>query len=128
MKWQIFMRIPPVAKARARVTKKGAFNPRKTELAQHEIRFCLNSERAPKFSGPLAMTLVFSFIKPAGVPRKRNWPTVKPDLDNLIKMVCDSANTILYDDDKQVVRVTAEKIYSYREGIDLTIETIEAET
>lgn len=39
-------------------------------------------------------------------------PTVKPDIDNVLKAIFDSLNGILYKDDTQIVEVTASKFYS----------------
>lgn len=39
-------------------------------------------------------------------------PTIRPDLDNYVKFVMDSMHDVLYDDDKRVVKVTSEKIFS----------------
>ncbi len=36
----------------------------------------------------------------------------RPDLDNLIKMILDCANTIIWPDDKQIVKISAEKRFS----------------
>lgn len=38
--------------------------------------------------------------------------TVKPDIDNLSKMLLDCLNGIVFDDDAQVVEITAKKKYS----------------
>lgn len=39
-------------------------------------------------------------------------PLKRPDLDNLIKIIMDGLNGVAYDDDKQVVKIIAEKKYS----------------
>ena len=39
-------------------------------------------------------------------------PTKKPDVDNIIKVVLDGLNKTAYEDDKQVVKVSLEKIYT----------------
>ena len=38
-------------------------------------------------------------------------PDKKPDIDNILKCVADSLNTIAYDDDKQIVHMDIEKYY-----------------
>ena len=48
----------------------------------------------------------------------------KPDIDNLINSVLDPLNGIFYNDDKQVVKVTAEKRYSIIPRIAVKIEEI----
>lgn len=39
-------------------------------------------------------------------------PIVKPDIDNVCKTILDALNGIAFDDDKQIVRLNAEKYYS----------------
>lgn len=39
-------------------------------------------------------------------------PTIKPDIDNLIKSVLDGLNGVAFGDDKQVTSITAAKLYS----------------
>ena len=39
-------------------------------------------------------------------------PTVKPDVDNILKACADAMNNIVYLDDKQIVDVTVRKRYS----------------
>lgn len=39
-------------------------------------------------------------------------PTVKPDWDNIGKLVADALNKVAYDDDKSIVEAVVEKFYS----------------
>jgi Holliday junction resolvase RusA-like endonuclease len=48
-------------------------------------------------------------------------PTVKPDLDNIAKVVLDSMNKIVYDDDKQVVKLSMSKEYSSKPRIGVYV-------
>lgn len=41
-------------------------------------------------------------------------PTVKPDIDNVLKAVLDAMNGVVYADDKQVFEVTVTKQYTER--------------
>lgn len=51
-------------------------------------------------------------------------PTVKPDCDNIIKVVLDALNGVAYHDDKQVVRVALEKKYADLGYLYITIEEL----
>ena len=51
----------------------------------------------------------------------REFPLKKPDADNIIKVVQDALNGVAYHDDKQVMYVTAKKVYSAIEGLDITV-------
>lgn len=70
-----------------------------------------------------AVEIIFFFTKPKSA--KRDQHTIRPDLDNLIKSVCDSANLILWNDDSQIVNLCAEKKYANDglEGFIITITT-----
>lgn len=48
-------------------------------------------------------------------------PAKKPDVDNVCKAVLDSIQNLCYPDDRQIVSLTARKIYSESPGIDITI-------
>lgn len=62
--------------------------------------------------GPLSLSMFFVFTRPKSRERlKEVYHTVKPDLDNLIKWIGDVGNAILWYDDKQIVSITAIKIY-----------------
>lgn len=50
-------------------------------------------------------------------------PTQKPDLDNVVKAVLDALNGLAWNDDKQVVCLTAYKMYSKTPGLVVTICT-----
>lgn len=47
--------------------------------------------------------------------------TVKPDIDNLIKGLFDAANGIIWQDDNQVIRCEAEKVYSTSPRIEFEV-------
>lgn len=51
-------------------------------------------------------------------------PTVKPDLDNVIKIIMDALNGVAYPDDKQVVEMLAIKRYSDDPCVTVLIEEI----
>lgn len=46
----------------------------------------------------------------------------RPDLDNLIKIICDGLNGVAYKDDNQVAIISAEKVYSDEERVEVIIE------
>ena len=42
-------------------------------------------------------------------------PVVKPDVDNLAKLILDAMNGIIYEDDKQVIELSIKKHYTLHE-------------
>ena len=62
--------------------------------------------------GPVAATLVFRVQKPRTAPRRRTFPTVRPDLDKYGRAVLDALTGLVWVDDSQVVRLTLAKVYA----------------
>jgi Holliday junction resolvase RusA-like endonuclease len=59
---------------------------------------------------PVTLSIVFQFVRP--LSSKREQPTVKPDLDKLIRNVSDGLTTAqVWADDSQVTEITASKQY-----------------
>jgi len=108
----------PIPLKRHRHYKNRVYDPQKEEklvtgclIRQHSTLVELTSE-------PLEMTLTFYFK----IPKNRPVPSIidgkmcqhhsqKPDLDNLIKFICDVMNDIIYKDDSQICKITATKQY-----------------
>ena len=71
------------------------------------------------FTGPIEMHLQAILAIPASWSKKRRegalldqeLPTKKPDLDNIVKLICDGLNGIVYVDDAQIVGLFASKSY-----------------
>lgn len=65
-------------------------------------------------AGPLVAAMTFAHD--ARSRKARNgvdrFKTTRADLDNLVKLVCDALNGIAYQDDAQVVRLYAEKVWA----------------
>lgn len=64
----------------------------------------------------------FSLYKKEQAARGEITPTVKPDTDNIIKIILDSLNGVAYRDDKQVIEVRCQKQYGTEEQVTVTIE------
>lgn len=52
-------------------------------------------------------------------------PTKKPDIDNILKSVCDSLNKVAYTDDTQIIEIVAKKYYAERNYMEIEIKTLE---
>jgi len=64
-------------------------------------------------SGPVELEVMFYLDRPSSVSTaKRPHPTVPPDLDKLLRAVGDSCSGVIYDDDSQVIRTLAWKVYA----------------
>lgn len=80
---------------------------------------CADSERY--FNGEqLAMELQIYQAIPKSVSKKKAQemledkvkPTKKPDIDNILKSVCDALNKVAYTDDTQIVEMKIQKHYA----------------
>ena len=131
----------PQGKARARTGKGFAFTPEKTVLYENLIkteyqRQCglhkFDTVPDSKLKQPLEMhiTAIFeipkSYTKGKRLAAEHNIirPTVKPDGDNIAKVVCDALNGIAYIDDTQIVYLTIQKLYGGTAKVIVTISDI----
>ena len=51
-------------------------------------------------------------------------PTKKPDIDNVIKIITDALNGIAYDDDAQIVSLSATKFYDENPHVDVRLDDV----
>ncbi len=66
-----------------------------------------------RVGGPVELEVMFYLDRPSSVSKvKRPSPTVPPDIDKLIRAVQDSLTGVVYDDDSQIIRVLAWKVYA----------------
>ena len=68
--------------------------------------------RQGQFLGPVAVRVTFLLPRPESLPRRYVAHTKKPDVDKLMRGVCDALSGVLYRDDAQVVELHARKLYA----------------
>ena len=86
--------------------------PWRKQVAEYAM-IAMHSHGKTCMQGPVDVLLKFYFARPKSVSvMKRPVMTVKPDIDKLIRSVCDSMTGVVYRDDAQVVKVTALKQYT----------------
>ena len=125
-KWSATFPLTPVAKGRGRIgVVKGramVFTPAKTRKAEGELRYFLGQSNPVMFDGAICVAIDFTLIRPASVTsKKRPWPSTRPDLDNYLKQVMDSANGILWKDDAQIVTLLCRKIYGETASVKISV-------
>jgi len=116
----------PIAKKRPRFARRGKFvttyNPQETEEGRFMINFHNASKIEKPMTGPIEIECVFFMERPKshyGTGKNMDFLkrsaqvrcTKKPDIDNLLKFLCDSLNGYAWVDDSQIVEVIARKYY-----------------
>lgn len=89
-------------------------------------------DRKP-LEGPLSVSLRFRVSPPPSWSKRRRARVLAGeeayfgsfDTDNMIKAVLDPMNEVVFLDDKQIVRLWAEKIAADPPGVDVRIEALE---
>ena len=81
--------------------------------------------------GALMLSATFVLPRPKSAPKRRIWPTVKPDNDKLLRSLCDALTQCgAWGDDAQVVEMLAGKRYTGQDpamplpGTRFTVEVI----
>jgi len=113
----------PIAQGRPKFSNRGgfvkAYDPKKSRDGKQSVKYFvanqMSDEGADPMDGPIHMQVQFGIKLPTSQYRKRTpvprkWRIKKPDLDNLVKLVKDACSGIVYLDDNQIVKVSAEKI------------------
>jgi Holliday junction resolvase RusA-like endonuclease len=71
---------------------------------------------------PVGLAILFCLRKPLSAPKRREtFATKKPDLDKLCRLILDSLTGIFYEDDAQVVELTARKQYGAPERTEIEV-------
>jgi len=106
----------PVALGRPRMSRWGAYTPKKSVAYQKDMLSTIDIDHET-LRGPVKVSMTFCHKRPQRLNRKKDTvaripKTTKPDIDNMIKMVLDVLTKAkIWNDDNQVVCVTAEDWY-----------------
>lgn len=120
----------PYPKGRPRITKTGkAYTPKTTKQNENFIKQYLFSSlklrEIPLTTAPLYLHIDFIYQYPKNVNPLRkscNFKKTRPDIDNLVKLVFDAFNGIIYEDDSQVCELSCRKVYGEENGIHIFIK------
>jgi Holliday junction resolvase RusA-like endonuclease len=85
----------------------------------------------PVLATPIALRVVVLHAVPASWSKRKQQQALdgdlipgKPDLDNVAKAVLDALNGVIYLDDKQVIRLVAEKKYSLDPRVEVYVHEV----
>lgn len=120
--------VEPVAKARARVgvSKSGrryAYTPQKTAHSEALIRESV-MKLGQRFSigTPVRLVATFYLQRPKTLPKKVKLPVKRPDWDNLGKLLTDSLEKFVYQNDSQITDARIIKRFGTPPRIELVLE------
>ena len=111
----------PKGQPRPRFANGRAYAGKPQKLAEGEIRRVWQEAGSPRMvDGPLSLSMVLKVTRPAGhfkrdgslsaEGQRTPWPLKsKPDVDNAIKLCCDSLNTLAWRDDVRFCRVLIQR-------------------
>jgi len=138
---ELFLPIKPRGKQSVRGTDNNYYTPKQTKELMNFIGLYVQLEMRKlgivtlARDIPVRASLVYyleplkSFTKSQKelALLKKILPTIKPDVDNVQKLIFDGMNKIFYQDDAQIAEVHVTKFYAEKEGIFMQLEEIKNE-
>lgn len=130
----------PFGKQRPKFSKVGAYTktytPKETVLHEKQVRACfLKTARGRKFAKgepvDIRITAFYPIPKSTSMKRRRGMlehrirPVVKPDLDNVAKLIYDALNGVAWHDDNAIVDAQVRKFYSEDPRVEITIRAVD---
>jgi Holliday junction resolvase RusA-like endonuclease len=137
MKFDIVIQTKPVPQARPRFFIRhhglkhfvGAYDPAKCKtfkevVAWHAKIKAIETGLRQPCQDPIELEIIFQMGKWNG---GSHYHTKRPDLDNLVKSVKDALTGVIWKDDAQIIRLTAEKRYG-QEMVVISVMSVEETT
>lgn len=131
---------PVVGKARPRFSRVGnyvkTYTPKKTADYEKSVKEAYLNEvryQPMRFSNrePIEIVVNAYFEIPKSASKKaktkmllEEYPTKKPDADNILKSIADALNGVAYSDDCQIVTATVNKFWSETAQAEITLRSI----
>lgn len=123
----------PQPKERPRVYKGHGITPTRTRNYELMLARAWAAKYPEPAEGELFVKIIFYMPTPTSWSKAKKEkaerglirPTVRPDIDNLVKIVLDSGNNgVMFHDDKQVVELYAIKRYSLDPRTEIAISEV----
>lgn len=128
---QITFEVPGKVKGKARartffnakLNRTMSYTPDQTVNYENLIKMSfmqMKPEGFKPFENAVSVKISAIYRKSKG--NKMDDPCLKPDADNIVKVVCDALNGIAFYDDKQVISVAILKLFGEPEKLVVTVE------
>lgn len=123
----------PQGKGRPRLSYGRIKTPEQTVIYENYIKLLYRSQIKIYFEGPIKMIInCFYPIAKSDSKKKKQAKlngeirphNIKPDADNVIKVICDALNTVAYKDDTQIVELVTTKHFGDKPRVEVTIENL----
>ena len=127
MRFEVIGKVQGKARARtfynAKLGRSQSVTPENTVLYENLIKLSFQQaeDKETFFDGePVAVCIEAYHKIPKSTPKKKAeemkrgliFPTKKPDVDNIAKVICDALNGVAWHDDTQVVSLEVNKFYT----------------
>ena len=114
----------PTGKARPRFAKGRAYTPKPTTEYESAVRQAyVSSGGINHDDSPITINITAYFRK--AKTNKMSSPMLKPDSDNIAKIICDALNNVAYNDDKQIISLKVDKAWADDETEKVVVEVEE---
>ena len=133
MKVQFTIDGKPQGKGRPRLSYGRVKTPEQTVMYENYIKLLYRSSIKTYFEGPIKLIIKAYYpIAKSDSKKKKEQKlngdirpyNIKPDIDNVVKVICDALNEVAYKDDTQVVDLCINKYFSEKPRVEVTIESI----
>ena len=133
MKVQFTIDGRPQGKGRPRLSYGKIKTPEQTVMYENYIKLLYKSSIKKYFEGPIRLIIKAYYpIAKSDSKKKKEQKlsgeirpfNIKPDIDNVVKVICDALNEIAYKDDTQIVELGTSKYFSDKPRVEVTIENI----
>ena len=125
LKNSFFVKGRPVPQGSMKFIRPGVMiHSRSQELALWRADIARNAELFGFKPIASAVKVELDFVMNRPRSAKRVFPSVKPDLDKLIRAVLDGLTGVAYEDDSQVILIQSSKTYGEKQGVWIGIEQI----
>jgi len=125
LKDAFFVRGRPVPQGSMKFVRPGVMiHSRSQDLALWRADIARNAELFGFKPIASAVKVELDFVMSRPKSSKRAFPSVKPDLDKLIRAVLDGLTGVAFEDDSQVILIQSSKTYGEKQGVWIRIEQI----